>query len=79
MNNLLLRGCTLKNTIKILGIVIYTGHTTKVMMNSLGYRSKQSKVFKQLNYFIYGVFTFLFLISFTIGIVQLYLLKDIET
>jgi len=49
MNNLLLRGCTLRNTSRMLGIVTYTGHNTKIMMNSLGYRSKQSKVFKQLN------------------------------
>ena len=32
--NLILRGCKLKNTDWILGIVIYTGHETKIMKNS---------------------------------------------
>jgi magnesium-transporting ATPase (P-type) len=33
LKNLLLRGCRLKNTDFIYGIVIYTGNESKVMMN----------------------------------------------
>ena len=34
LENLLMRGCALKNTNYIIGIVIYTGHETKIMKNS---------------------------------------------
>jgi magnesium-transporting ATPase (P-type) len=30
----MLRGCVLKNTKWVYGLVIYTGHETKIMMNS---------------------------------------------
>lgn len=48
-NNLLLRGSSLRNTDYIYGIVIYSGHFSKIMLNSLNARSKQSKVFKIMN------------------------------
>lgn len=32
--NFLLRGCSLKNTKWIIGLVVYTGHETKIMLNS---------------------------------------------
>ena len=32
--NLLLRGCMLRNTEFVYGIVIFTGHSTKIMQNS---------------------------------------------
>lgn len=34
-NNLLLRGMSLKNTDHIYGIVVFTGHETKVMQNNM--------------------------------------------
>lgn len=43
-NNFLLRGSSLKNTEWIYGIVVYTGHDTKIMKNSSNSRSKQSKI-----------------------------------
>lgn len=33
LENLLMRGCKLKNTKWTLGMVVYTGHESKVMMN----------------------------------------------
>jgi phospholipid-transporting ATPase len=48
-NNFLLRGSSLRNTDYIYGVVVYAGHNTKIMLNSLSARSKQSKVFKIMN------------------------------
>lgn len=46
LNNeqLLLKGCQLRNTGFIFGIAVYTGHQTKVMNNSLKSRPKKSKI-----------------------------------
>jgi len=42
--NLLLRGSSLRNTQWVLGVVIYTGHQTKVMMNASQPKFKSSKL-----------------------------------
>ena len=42
-NNLLLRGCVLRNTEWVLGIVVNTGHDTKVMMSNTETKNKVSK------------------------------------
>ncbi|XP_043929912.1 phospholipid-transporting ATPase VA [Protopterus annectens] len=47
--NLLLRGCTLRNTDEVIGIVIYAGHETKSMLNNNGPRYKRSKLERQMN------------------------------
>jgi phospholipid-translocating ATPase len=45
----LLRGCVLKNTAWVVGIVIFTGSDTKIIQNSGGTPSKRSKVERQMN------------------------------
>ena len=40
MSNILLRGCALKNIDFIYGLVIYTGHDTKIMLNSVKSKTK---------------------------------------
>ncbi|KAM4795955.1 phospholipid-transporting ATPase VA [Rhinophrynus dorsalis] len=47
--NLLLRGCTLRNTEVVSGIVIYAGHETKALLNNNGPRYKRSKLERQMN------------------------------
>ena len=37
-NNFILRGCSLRNTRYVYGVVSYTGHWTKIMMNSVNSR-----------------------------------------
>lgn len=53
---MLLRGCYLRNTEEVAGIVINVGHSTKMMMNSANSRNKQSRNEKMLNQFIYYIF-----------------------
>ncbi|KAK1175311.1 putative phospholipid-transporting ATPase VD isoform X1 [Acipenser oxyrinchus oxyrinchus] len=47
--NLLLRGCTIRNTEAVVGIVVYAGHETKAMLNNSGPRYKRSKMERRLN------------------------------
>lgn len=54
--NMVLRGCSLRNTKWILGLVVYTGKDTKVMRKSGGARSKMSQVEKTMNTCIRIVF-----------------------
>lgn len=45
----LLRGCVLRNTAWVIGVVIFTGHDSKIVANSGGTPSKRSKVERQMN------------------------------
>ncbi|GMJ04749.1 aminophospholipid ATPase 3 [Hibiscus trionum] len=59
-NQILLRGCSLKNTDFIVGAVIFTGHETKVMMNSMNVPSKRSTLERKLDKLILALFSTLF-------------------
>ncbi|KAJ7326638.1 hypothetical protein JRQ81_016397 [Phrynocephalus forsythii] len=47
--NLLMRGCTIRNTEAVVGIVVYAGHETKAMLNNSGSRYKRSKLERKVN------------------------------
>ena len=49
MQMALLRGTVLRNTKWVIGVVIYTGEDTRIVMNSGGTPSKRSKVERQMN------------------------------
>lgn len=49
-NQILLRGSSLRNTNYIYGIVIYTGHESKIMKNSPKTRNKVSKIEAKTNF-----------------------------
>ncbi|KAM3401837.1 hypothetical protein ACQJBY_006061 [Aegilops geniculata] len=59
-NQILLRGCSLRNTEYIVAVVIFTGHETKVMMNSMNVPSKRSTLEKKLDKLILALFATLF-------------------
>lgn len=48
-DNMILRGCKLKNTEYVLGLSVYTGHETKIMMNSKNFKFKMSAIQKGTN------------------------------
>ena len=57
IDQILLRGSSLRNTQWVYGIAIYTGHDSKVMMNSSNNKPKFSKIEKATNkYIMLGIF-----------------------
>ncbi|KAG4926288.1 hypothetical protein AAZX31_19G007200 [Glycine max] len=64
LQQILLRDSKLKNTDYIYGVVIFTGHDTKVMQNSTDPPSKRSKIERKMDKIIYILFSTLVLISF---------------
>ncbi|KAI5810829.1 hypothetical protein BZA77DRAFT_254260 [Pyronema omphalodes] len=70
INNLLLRGCTLRNTDWAIGIVAFTGDETKIMMNAGITPSKRSRISRELNWNVICNFLILLIMCLLSGIVQ---------
>ncbi|KAL8475468.1 hypothetical protein ACS0TY_028212 [Phlomoides rotata] len=64
LQQLLLRGSKLRNTECVYGVVVFTGHDTKVMQNSTDPPSKRSKIERKMDKIIYILFSLLVLVSF---------------
>lgn len=54
--NILLRGMSLRNTEMVIGVVVYTGHETKIQMNTVKGSYKFSKMMNQTNAAIFYIF-----------------------
>ncbi|KAF5313608.1 hypothetical protein D9611_010219 [Ephemerocybe angulata] len=50
INELLLRGCSLRNTSWVIGLVVFTGQDTKIMLNGGDTPSKRSKIERETNF-----------------------------
>ncbi|TYZ57528.1 hypothetical protein PybrP1_011737 [[Pythium] brassicae (nom. inval.)] len=59
IKNVLLRGCQLRNTDYIFGLVLNTGPDTKIMQSSVAARPKWSSINETVNRMIIGLFVFL--------------------
>lgn len=70
INNMILRGCSLRNTKWVIGIVVFTGSDTKIMLNAGITPSKKSRISRELNYYVYINFIILFIMCFVSGIVN---------
>lgn len=70
IGNILLRGCSLRNTDWILGLVIFTGRETKILLNSGLTPSKRSRIARELNWNVVYNFIILFLMCLLAGIVN---------
>ena len=68
--NLILKGCVLKNTKYIVGLIIYSGKNTKIMKNSKAPRMKMSKVLVTMNRLLYSVFLFDIALCLTFAILS---------
>jgi phospholipid-translocating P-type ATPase (flippase) len=62
IKNLILKGCTIRNTDYVMGVCIYTGHSTKIMKNAKPASLKVSNLMKIMNYLLYSLLSFLLLI-----------------
>ena len=70
INNILLRGCSLRNTEWALGVVLFTGDETKIMLNSGVTPSKRARLAKDLNWNVIYNFVILFFMCLISGIVN---------
>jgi len=70
INNVLLRGCSVRNTQWVLAVVIFTGEESKIMLNSGITPSKRAKISKSLNWNVLYNFIILFCMCLVAGIVQ---------
>jgi phospholipid-translocating ATPase len=70
INHLLPRGCSVRNTDWILGVVLFAGNETKIMLNSGITPSKRAKISKDLNWNVLYNFIILFFMCFVAGTVQ---------
>lgn len=77
INNLILRGCYLRNTKWVIGIVIFTGSDSKIILNSGITPSKKSRISRELNYYVIINFALLFILCFLSGLLNgIYYSKD---
>ncbi|MBN3314889.1 AT8B1 ATPase, partial [Atractosteus spatula] len=68
LDNMLLRGCTVRNTEFCHGLVIYAGRSlsssdTKIMRNGGKTRFKRTKIDELMNYMVYTIFILLILVA----------------
>ena len=67
-NNIILRGCEVKNTAWVIGVVVYAGRETKAMLNSSGAQSKRSRLEQYMNRETGWLVVFLIIICFIGGL-----------
>ncbi|KAJ5122948.1 hypothetical protein N7448_009045 [Penicillium atrosanguineum] len=70
INNMLLRGCSLRSTEWILGVVVFTGGESKIMLNSGATPAKRARLAKDLNWNVIYNFIILFIMCLVAGIVN---------
>jgi phospholipid-translocating ATPase len=70
INELLLRGCTVRNTSWVIGLVVFTGSDTKIMLNGGDTPSKRSKIEKETNFNVIVNFVVLILMCTIAAIVN---------
>ncbi|XP_065853962.1 phospholipid-transporting ATPase 1-like [Euphorbia lathyris] len=67
-SNIVLRGCQLKNTDWIIGVVVYAGQETKAMLNSAASPSKRSRLESYMNRETLWLSIFLFIMCLVVAI-----------
>ncbi|KAK7402478.1 phospholipid transporting ATPase [Neonectria punicea] len=70
IDNLLLRGCNLRNTEWVLGVVVFTGHDTKIMMNAGITPSKRPRIAREMNFNVVCNFGILLIMCLLAAIVN---------
>ncbi|KHN98825.1 phospholipid-translocating P-type ATPase domain-containing protein [Metarhizium album ARSEF 1941] len=70
IDNLLLRGCNLRNTEWVLGVVVFTGHDTRIMMNAGITPSKRARIAREMNFNVICNFGILLIMCLLAAIVN---------
>uniref|UniRef100_A0AAX7SC33 Phospholipid-transporting ATPase n=1 Tax=Astatotilapia calliptera TaxID=8154 RepID=A0AAX7SC33_ASTCA len=79
LDNMLLRGCKIRNTDWCHGLVIFAGGDTKIMKNGGKTRFKRTKIDELMNYMVYTIFALLILVSAGLAIGHTYWYEAIGT
>jgi phospholipid-translocating ATPase len=79
INELLLRGCTLRNTKWIIGLVVFTGADTKIMLNGGDTPSKRSKIERETNFNVIMNFIILIILCVISGIAHGFYVSRTDT
>jgi phospholipid-translocating ATPase len=74
INEMLLRGCALRNTKWIIGLVVFTGADTKIMLNGGETPSKRSKIEKETNFNVAMNFALLMVLCLVVALLREYFL-----
>ncbi|KAJ2156228.1 hypothetical protein GGF46_005333 [Coemansia sp. RSA 552] len=69
ISNVLLRGMTVRNTDWIIGVVLYTGDQTKIILNSGPTPFKRSRIERKMNTQVLLSFVYVFALSFVVALV----------
>lgn len=69
-DNVLLRGCMLRNTKWAIGLVVYTGAESKVVLNGGITPAKKSRISRELNLSVIINFLVLFILCFIAGLIN---------
>ncbi|KAM9323420.1 phospholipid-transporting ATPase IC isoform 2-T2 [Pholidichthys leucotaenia] len=77
LDNMLLRGCKIRNTEYSHGLVIFAGADTKIMKNGGKTRFKRTNIDILMNYTVYIIFGLLILVSAGLAIGHAFWYKDI--
>ncbi|KAI3911404.1 hypothetical protein MKW98_010291 [Papaver atlanticum] len=67
-SNIILRGCQLKNTEWVIGVVVYAGQETKAMLNSAASPSKRSRLESHMNRETLWLSVFLFIMCVVVAL-----------
>lgn len=68
INNMLLRGCVLRNTRWVIGVTVFTGPESKIMLNTGITPTKRSYIQKNLNVLVIYNFFLMFALCFVSGL-----------
>jgi phospholipid-translocating ATPase len=70
IDNMLLRGTNLRNTEWVLGVVVFTGHDTKIMQNAGITPSKRARIAREMNFNVICNFGILFIMCMISALVN---------
>lgn len=79
INELLLRGCTVRNTKWVIGLVVFTGADTKIMLNGGDTPSKRSKIERETNFNVIMNFIILLILCLTSALLHGYYRSKTDT
>ncbi|XP_068609060.1 phospholipid-transporting ATPase IC [Brachionichthys hirsutus] len=77
LDNVLLRGCTIRNTAHCHGLVTFAGADTKIMRNGGKTRFKRTKIDELMNYMVYTIFVLLILMAAGLAIGHSFWYEDV--